>query len=61
MTWTGVSQAWMFLAALYIIIGPLFEEVRVYIHYSLGVPNKNSGQGQFTVKGSSNRMLPILG
>ena len=27
MTWTGVSQAWMFLAALYIIIAPLVEEV----------------------------------
>jgi hypothetical protein len=32
--WTGISQTWTFLAAAYIIIVPLFEEVKeVYTQY----------------------------
>ena len=32
--WTGVSQTWTFLAASYIIVVPLFEEVRdIYNQY----------------------------
>ena len=33
--WTGISQTWTFLAAAYIIIVPLFEEVKeVYTQYT---------------------------
>ena len=49
LTWTGVSQTWTFLAAAYIIVVPLFEEIKeVYTQYL-----KKSSESKANSKGSS--------
>ena len=49
--WTGVSQTWTFLAASYIIVVPLFEEIRdIYYQYlKKSEETKEMSEGRVTV------------
>ena len=49
--WTGISQTWTFLAASYIIVVPLFEEVRdIYYQYlKKSEETKEMSEGRVTI------------